>query len=83
MIHCVNSSQITITLPSGLEDGQIYMLMTGSGSTLIKSASSGGLMYDGNYKTTNTTVEIMTNDMLLCIYDSINSRWQTRHMRQT
>ncbi len=83
IINCVNTSTITITLPAGCEDGQIYYIYTNGTAILITCASGCSGYMDDHYFSSSITQNVPNWDLAICIYDKYNSRWQVRDTRQS
>ena len=76
VILCVNSSNITLTLPSGAEDGQMYF---------IRKRSTGNITLSGHIQRDfgNTVSSINIGNQTLCIviYDQTNNLWTTNNVQ--
>lgn len=76
IILCVNSSDITLTLPSGAEDGQMYF---------IRKRSVGNVTLSGRIQRDYGAIveEILIRNQTLCIvmYDEINNVWTTNNVQ--
>lgn len=76
IILCVNSSDITLTLPSGAEDGQMYF---------IRKRSVGNVLLSGRIQRDYGAIveEILIRNQTLCIvmYDEINNVWTTNNVQ--
>lgn len=76
VILCVNSSNITLTLPSGAEDGQMYF---------IRKRSTGNVTLSGHIQRDfgNTVSSINIGNQTLCIviYDQTNNLWTTNNVQ--
>lgn len=76
VILCVNSSNITLTLPSGAEDGQMYF---------IRKRAAGNVTLSGHIQRDfgNTVSSINIGNQTLCIviYDQTNNLWTTNNVQ--
>lgn len=76
IILCVNSSDITLTLPDGAEDGQMYF---------IRKRSVGNVLLHGDIQRDygNIVNEIQIRNQTLCIvmFDEINGVWTTNNVQ--
>lgn len=68
-VVCVNSSEITITLPSDAEDGQEYWLTSANSKTVnVVVASS-------THKITGAGSKFSTNRWHVYVFDAYNKKW--------
>ena len=65
----ITASNITLTLPSGCEDGQMYMIQPYGNSAFI--ACSGSDTFEDN----STSKGLVGYVLYFIIYDSVNSKW--------
>lgn len=76
VILCVNRSNITLTLPSGAEDGQMYF---------IRKSAAGNITLSGHIQRDfgNTVSSINIGNQTLCIviYDQTNNLWTTNNVQ--
>lgn len=76
VILCVNSSNITLTLPSGAEDGQMYF---------IRKRSAGNITLSGriqrDFGNTVSSINIGNQTLCIVIYDQTNNLWTTNNVQ--
>lgn len=76
VILCVNSSNITLTLPSGAEDGQMYF---------IRKRSTGNITLSGriqrDFGNTVSSINIGNQTLCIVIYDQTNNLWTTNNVQ--
>ena len=76
VILCVNSSNITLTLPSGAEDGQMYF---------IRKRSTGNITLSGHiqrdFGNTVSSINIVNQTLCIVIYDQTNNLWTTNNVQ--
>lgn len=76
VILCVNSSNITLTLPSGAEDGQMYF---------IRKRSTGNVTLSGriqrDFGNTVSSINIGNQTLCIVIYDQTNNLWTTNNVQ--
>lgn len=76
VILCVNSSNITLTLPSGAEDGQMYF---------IRKRSTGNVTLSGriqrDFGNTVSSINIGNQTLCIVIYDQANNLWTTNNVQ--
>ena len=76
VILCVNSSNITLTLPSGAEDGQMYF---------IRKRSTGNITLSGriqrDFGNTVSSINIGNQTLCIVIYDQTNTLWTTNNVQ--
>ncbi len=76
-IYGIASGVITLTLPSGAEDGQMYIIRKTTAGNINVVPASGTHMIDGDNwgdgYATSTTVQY--GHILICLYDKVNNRW--------
>ena len=71
-VVCVNTDAITITLPSGCEDGQTYMMYSTNGGRVNIKASAGDTLVG--------TTSFTTVRGHLFVYDAFNKNWYISHL---
>lgn len=76
VILCINSSNITLTLPSGAEDGQMYF---------IRKRSTGNVTLFGriqrDFGNTVSSINIGNQTLCIVIYDQTNNLWTTNNVQ--
>lgn len=76
VILCVNSSNITLTLPSGAEDGQMYF---------IRKRAAGNITLSGriqrDFGNTVSSINIGNQTLCIVIYDQTNDLWTTNNVQ--
>lgn len=76
VILCVNSSNITLTLPSGAEDGQMYF---------IRKRAAGNVTLSGciqrDFGNTVSSINIGNQTLCIVIYDQTNNLWTTNNVQ--
>ena len=76
VILCVNSSNITLTLPSGAEDGQMYF---------IRKRAAGNITLSGriqrDFGNTVSSINIGNQTLCIVIYDQTNNLWTTNNVQ--
>lgn len=76
VILCVNSSNITLTLPSGAEDGQMYF---------IRKRAEGNITLSGriqrDFGNTVSSINIGNQTLCIVIYDQTNNLWTTNNVQ--
>lgn len=76
VILCVNSSNITLTLPSGAEDGQMYF---------IRKRSTGNITLSGriqrDFGASVSSINIGNQTLCIVIYDQTNNLWTTNNVQ--
>lgn len=76
VILCVNTSNITLTLPSGAEDGQMYF---------IRKRSTGNITLFGriqrDFENTVSSINIGNQTLCIVIYDQTNNLWTTNNVQ--
>lgn len=76
VILCVNSSNITLTLPSGAEDGQMYF---------IRKRSTGNVTLSGriqrDFGASVSSINIGNQTLCIVIYDQTNNLWTTNNVQ--
>lgn len=76
VILCVNSSNITLTLPSGAEDGQMYF---------IRKRAAGNITLSGriqrDFGNTVSSINIGNQTLCIVIYDQTNNVWTTNNVQ--
>ena len=76
VILCVNSSNITLTLPSGAEDGQMYF---------IRKRSTGNITLSGHiqrdFGASVSSINIGNQTLCIVIYDQTNNLWTTNNVQ--
>ena len=68
-VVCVNSGEITITLPSDAEDGQEYWLTSANSKTVNVDVAS------STHKITGAGSKISTNRWHVYVFDAYNKKW--------
>lgn len=75
MIICYNTAEITVTLPSGCEKGQVLIIRpAGSGKVKVAASSTDKILRDVANSTV-TEFECGSNVMHLFVYDKYNKIW--------
>lgn len=72
-VICVNTSGITVTLPSGCEDGQEYWMNSVNGKTVNVSTLGGAVITNGGGSFNNSKWQLYK-------YDKHNNRWFYSYM---
>lgn len=76
VILCVNSSSITLTLPSGAEDGQMYF---------IRKRAAGNVTLSGriqrDFGASVSSINIGNQTLCIVIYDQTNNLWTTNNVQ--
>lgn len=76
VILCVNTSNITLTLPSGAEDGQMYF---------IRKRAAGNITLSGriqrDFGNTVSSINIGNQTLCIVIYDQTNNLWTTNNVQ--
>ena len=76
VILCVNSSNITLTLPSGAEDGQMYF---------IRKRAAGNITLSGriqrDFGNAVSSINIGNQTLCIVIYDQTNNLWTTNNVQ--
>ena len=76
VILCVNSSNITLTLPSGAEDRQMYF---------IRKRSTGNVTLSGriqrDFGASVSSINIGNQTLCIVIYDQTNNLWTTNNVQ--
>lgn len=75
VIFVYATSDITLTLPSGCEDGQVFLVrkMSSGNITYVCMSSSDRLV--DKYNSTNTSIKQQGSVMALLVYDANSSEW--------
>ena len=72
-ILCLANSAITVTLPSGCEDGQMYIIRIMNGKAPVTIApASGTVCWDGTVSASTYFEDSCTR---IVIYDKVNNQW--------
>ena len=76
-IYCINSSEITLTLPSGAEDGQEYYIRKyGNGNITVVPASGTALATYQDWNGGSSSSRLIENGFsLICKFDYVNKKW--------
>lgn len=75
------SSNITLTLPSTAEDGQMYWIKNNGSGSVTLSVAAGSVQTINDGKTSaKTSWTHSTGEMIFVVYDSVDSVWQAGYM---
>lgn len=78
IILLVNTSDITITLPSSPEEGQVYFIRKLNSAGYTITAGSGQIMHNGNTQSQSWSIGDFVGVML--VWDRVNSLWIGNYM---
>ncbi len=74
-IRTISTDEITLTLPSGAENGQVYLIRKGASGNVTIAAPSGTYIQTQYNSTANSSIVINNGDLCMLAYDSVNSLW--------
>lgn len=76
VLVCINTEEITVTLPAGAEDGQEYWMISANGKRVNVIAASGD--------TISTTGDFFASTLWhVYIYDALNKIWFYGYMKNS
>jgi len=79
-----SSSDSTYTLPTGCEDGQLFIIITATRYANIKASGADTLQMstDATFHNSSTSISVASYNMVFLVYDKVNGVWRGRDVKE-